>query len=100
VTKLRHKVFTDQHLHRMQEIMRAVCADFETELADFDGEDNHIHLLVNFPRGSPSPSWSAASRQYPAAGCGKSSSTYAATTTRPTSCGPGRTSPDPSPAHR
>ncbi len=29
--------------------MRAVCADFECELVEFDGEDNHVHLLVNFP---------------------------------------------------
>ena len=29
--------------------MRAVCADFETELAEFNGESNHVHLLVNFP---------------------------------------------------
>jgi putative transposase len=50
VTKLRHKVFTDPHLHRMREIMRAVCADFETELAQFNGEDHHVHLLVNSPK--------------------------------------------------
>jgi putative transposase len=49
VTKVRHRVFGDRHLARMQEIMRAVCADFETELAEFNGEDNHVHLLVNFP---------------------------------------------------
>jgi putative transposase len=33
----------------MEEIMRAVCADFETELVEFNGEHNHVHLLVNFP---------------------------------------------------
>ncbi|MGJ6970091.1 IS200/IS605 family transposase [Streptosporangium sp. G11] len=49
VTKFRHKVFTDTHLNRMEEIMRDVCADFETELAEFNGENNHVHLLVNFP---------------------------------------------------
>jgi putative transposase len=26
-----------------------VCADFETEPAEFNGEDNHVHPLVNFP---------------------------------------------------
>jgi hypothetical protein len=26
-----------------------VCADFETELAEFNGETNHVHMLVNFP---------------------------------------------------
>ncbi|MFC9916011.1 IS200/IS605 family transposase [Streptomyces sp. NPDC059862] len=49
VTKYRHHVFTEQHLTRMEEIMRAVCTDFETELTEFNGESNHVHLLVNFP---------------------------------------------------
>lgn len=49
VTKYRHPVFNDKHLRRMEEIMRAVCADFETELVEFNGEVNHVHLLVNFP---------------------------------------------------
>lgn len=49
VTKFRHKVFTDQHLTRLEEIMRAVCADFGAELVEFNGENNHVHLLVNFP---------------------------------------------------
>ena len=49
VTKYRHRVFTDRHLSRMEEIMRAVCADFETELVEFNGEDDHVHLLVSFP---------------------------------------------------
>ena len=49
VTKFRHEVFTDAHLPRLEEIMRAVCADFEVELVEFNGESNHVHLLVNFP---------------------------------------------------
>jgi len=42
VTKFRHKVFTDAHLTRMEEIKRAVCADFTCELIEFNGEDNHV----------------------------------------------------------
>ena len=49
VTKYRHRVFGDRHLARMEEIMRAVCDDFEAELVEFNGETNHVHLLVNFP---------------------------------------------------
>ena len=49
VTKYRHPVFTAAHLTRMEVIMRAVCADFETALAEFNGETSHVHLLVNFP---------------------------------------------------
>ena len=29
--------------------MRDVCRDFECELAEFNGEANHVHLLVRFP---------------------------------------------------
>ena len=29
--------------------MRDVCADFRAELAEFNGEPEHVHLLVNFP---------------------------------------------------
>lgn len=49
VTKYRRPVFESHHLDRTAEIMRAVCADFETELVEFNGENNHVHLLVNFP---------------------------------------------------
>jgi putative transposase len=49
VTKYRHKVFADRHLARREEVRRAVCEDFETELVEFNGENNHVHLLVNFP---------------------------------------------------
>src|ERR1700737_631819 len=49
VTKYRHEVFTSPHLERMEQIMRDVCSDFETQLAEFNGERDHVHLLVNFP---------------------------------------------------
>ena len=49
VTKFRHGVFTGPHLERLEEIMRAVCGDFEVELAEFNGEPDHVHLLVHFP---------------------------------------------------
>ena len=49
VTRFQHKVFADRHLTRMEQIMRDVCADFEAELVEFNGENNHVRLLVNFP---------------------------------------------------
>ena len=49
VTKYRHPVFTAIHLDRMEAIMRAVCEDFGCELVEFNGETEHVHLLVNFP---------------------------------------------------
>ncbi|WP_406041254.1 IS200/IS605 family transposase [Micromonospora sp. NBC_00898] len=49
ITKFRHKVFADRHLTRLEEIMRDVCADFEVELTEFNGEGEHVHMLVNYP---------------------------------------------------
>lgn len=49
VTKLRHKVFSDRHLTRMEQIMRDVRTDVGAELVEFNGENNHVHLLVNYP---------------------------------------------------
>lgn len=49
VTKFRHRVFTDEHLSRLEEICREVCADFEAELVEFNGGSDHVHLLVTYP---------------------------------------------------
>lgn len=49
VTKFRREVFTKQILDDLKEIFFDVCADFESELIEFDGEDDHVHLLVNYP---------------------------------------------------
>src|ERR1039458_7341588 len=49
LTRYRHPVFTARHLGRTEKIMRAVCTDFETGLAESSGETSHVHLLVNFP---------------------------------------------------
>lgn len=49
VTKYRRGVMDDEMLTRCEEIMRKVCADFETELTDFNGEQDHVHLLVHYP---------------------------------------------------
>ena len=47
-------MFTARHLDRTEEIMRDVCRDFECELAEFNGEANHVHLLVEVPaQGRP-----------------------------------------------
>lgn len=29
--------------------MRKVCSDFGAELREFNGEDDHVHLLVEYP---------------------------------------------------
>ncbi len=49
VTKYRKDVFDDAMLTRCEEIMREVCGSFETELKEFHGERDHVHLLVHYP---------------------------------------------------
>ena len=48
-TKRRGKVLTRPHLDRLQVIFASVCADFEVELREFNGERDHVHLLVFYP---------------------------------------------------
>jgi len=49
VTKYRRKVFTNTILNNLKQIFSEVCDDFESELIEFDGENDHVHLLVNYP---------------------------------------------------
>ena len=49
VTKYRREVFTKVILDDLRNIFASVCVDFESELVEFDGEDDHVHLLVNYP---------------------------------------------------
>jgi putative transposase len=49
LTKYRREVLGAEHLVAAERIMRAVCTDFETELREFNGESDHVHLLVTYP---------------------------------------------------
>lgn len=49
VTKYRRDVLTDAMLTRCQQIMANVCSGMGAELAEFNGEDDHVHLLVRYP---------------------------------------------------
>ena len=49
VTKYRRRVFTKAVLDDACTIFASVCADFGAELIEMDGEDDHVHLLVNYP---------------------------------------------------
>lgn len=49
VTKYRRCVFTKAVLDRMQIVFDTVCNDFEAEMIEFDGEKDHVHLLINYP---------------------------------------------------
>jgi putative transposase len=47
--KYRRGVFTDELLRRCEEIMIEVCDSFGAELVEFNGEHDHVHLLVRYP---------------------------------------------------
>lgn len=49
VPKYRKHVFDVDALERLHRIYRVVCADFETDLVEFNGESDHVHLLVHYP---------------------------------------------------
>jgi len=49
VTKYRREVFTKAILDELHPIFASVCTDFESELVEFDGKEDHVHLLVNYP---------------------------------------------------
>ena len=49
MTKYRRGVFTGEHLTAMEPVLAGVCADFDAALVEFNGEDDHVHLLVEYP---------------------------------------------------
>lgn len=49
VTKYRRNVFTKEVLDDLREIFKSICNNFEAKLIEFDGENDHVHLLVNYP---------------------------------------------------
>jgi putative transposase len=49
VTKYRRGVLNGDMLRDCEQVMRDVCTDFGADLRDFDGEADHVHLLVHYP---------------------------------------------------
>jgi putative transposase len=49
VTKYRRPLFTDAMLTFAETTMRAICAELDVELVEFNGETDHVHLLVAYP---------------------------------------------------
>ncbi len=48
-TKYRRGALTKTILNTCHETMKSVCGDFGCELKEFNGEDDHVHLLIEFP---------------------------------------------------
>ena len=49
VAKYRRHVFDGDAIDALRDIFAKVCADFGAELRACDGEDDHVHLLVEYP---------------------------------------------------
>jgi len=49
VAKYRDRIFDRDAINRLRSIFTKVCVDFKAQLVEMDGEDNHVHLLVNYP---------------------------------------------------
>jgi putative transposase len=49
VTKYRKNVFTRPILMELEKIFASVCRDFNAKLIEFNGENDHVHLLLNYP---------------------------------------------------
>jgi putative transposase len=100
VTKYRRGVFDDAMLKRCEEIMREVCASFEAELREFNGETDHVHLLVHYPPkvalSKLINSLKGVSSRYLRAETPAGSTAWGWVP----SSGPAPTSPDPAAAHR
>lgn len=49
VTKYRRGVLTGQHHDFLRDVFAKVCADFGANLTECNGEDDHVHLLIEYP---------------------------------------------------
>lgn len=49
VTKYRNKVFNKTAINILNIIFSDVCNDLEAKLVEMDGENDHVHLLIEYP---------------------------------------------------
>lgn len=47
VTKYRRDVINVPMLERMEDLVKETCAQMECELVEFNGENDHVHLMVS-----------------------------------------------------
>ena len=49
VTKYRKSVLANEHIESLKLLFSNVCDDFESLLIECNGEEDHVHLLINYP---------------------------------------------------
>ena len=47
VTKYRKKCLSNEMLNRLEEIIKKNCTDWEIDLIEFNGEADHVHILLD-----------------------------------------------------
>ena len=53
VTKYRYNVLTGEHIEYLRGVFKETMEEMGGTLEEFDGERNHVHLLIQYP-----PKWS------------------------------------------
>jgi putative transposase len=53
VTKYRYNVLTGEHIEYLRTVFKETMEEMGGTLEEFDGERNHVHLLIQYP-----PKWS------------------------------------------
>ncbi len=48
VTKYRKKVINKEVLSRLEQIFRDTCFKWESSMVEFNGEEDHVHLLIDY----------------------------------------------------
>lgn len=49
VTKYRRRVFEARHIEYMRGLFVRLCSELDAEMLEMDGEEDHVHILVNYP---------------------------------------------------
>lgn len=49
VTKYRKAALSNDMLNSLKLYFEKVCGDFECEIEEFNGEKDHVHILINYP---------------------------------------------------
>ncbi len=49
VTKYRRQVIDQPMLDRLHEVFKSVAIRWDSELIQFNGESDHVHLLISYP---------------------------------------------------
>jgi putative transposase len=47
ITKYRRNVLTKKMIDRCEELIKETCLQMDCEMIEFNGEDDHLHIMVN-----------------------------------------------------